>query len=344
MATLSEEDLLDKVADIAETLYDNVLDLDRTLTIIEKEDIIFNKAFLEASDFVKNYAIDYLQLEVRKAAAVSKEYDYPPFLIRLLEAIRIHQNEILQIVPHREREEVEVIIDMSPLGDIDEYVQVVRKAKEALGLGKIGDSLAASKIWREKIYRVDREGGTVPRTRKDRKTGSISVEDVTSKYKGKYERTILTRLAFLSADKAPYWYLLEHGTTGDIGTRSKRGTPYPSFGPTNFVSKSEFAIAKAFKEAFQDFRTAIEDSFADSLIEDYLKETGKKADTIKEVIEVMKEAPSIFIERGQVPKPPGKQTISKITVAGVSIAGFIQAEKAKTRGKSIKTGRFVSLK
>jgi len=341
--TLTEEDLFDEIAAIAEDLYENAIDLDKAITRIERESIIFSEAFLKAEEFIRKYAIDYIKLEAKKAAVKSREYDYPPFLNRLLTAIDLHKKDILFIIPHKEREEVEVILDMTPLGSIEEYAQAVIQTREVLGMGRAPGEVA-SKMWKEKFYKVDREGGKVSKRKKDKKTKKVTKVDVTEKFRGRYKTTILTRLNYLGGDKAPYWYLLEHGSNNVKMSSDKGGQPYPSFGATHFVSNSENAIANAFRYAFIDFKVAIEDSYADSLIKDYAEEVGKPVDTIEDVVEVVVEAAPIFIERMQIPKPPGKQTIAKTTVGEVSIAGYMTKKGAWARGRSLRTGRFVSLK
>ena len=228
-------------------------------------------AYLMALDELSKNAFEILKLYTLQACIASEEYNYEPYINHLMGAVQLNENEIIKLKPINTSRPSEIIIDIdfSPLGLIDEWAYATDAARKALDVGKspIG---AASKMWAEKIYGAGREGKSVTRRTKN---GNI---DVTEKYAEKYESTVLMRLAYLEDNKAPFWYLIEHG---NISTpMSRGGDPYPIVKPQNFTVAIEKILRTEFVLLFNLYKIE-----AKKLVDEFFKVNTIEPQVVKEM-------------------------------------------------------------
>ena len=225
----------------------------------ELEDAIFARAFLDCVEVIEDKALNFLIIEAVRATVATQEFNYDLYVQHLLGAMEANKESLIGIIPRKQKRQVEVKINANFLGKPEEWGKAIKAYREQRNLGKVSkqNKKVGSKIWKEKVYGVGREGGQVKRYYK-RKEANI---DVTDKYKNLYRETVEGRLAILSGNKAPFWYLIEHGNAqaGDKLKLDTDGVPYPSFGPTNFVRNSEKAIASAFAQIWTQYEEAARD-------------------------------------------------------------------------------------
>jgi hypothetical protein len=198
------------------------------------------------------------------ALNASREYNYPPFKTALLRAVSSPGILNIELSSARNTNfQIYVIIKMDEYcGNLQEYMDAVEtvRIQEGWGLtrdvpyedrfGNKGSNLAA-KIWREKIYKVDREGGKVYSRKMVRTTGEgrkyrSEIIDETFKFKGKYAATITLRFSEFT-HKAPFWSLIEYGTAFWRGG-GNAGDAYPQEPPQRFVNRTIGAIKNIFGE------------------------------------------------------------------------------------------------
>lgn len=323
---------------------DEILIRFQALEIAEEfitERALFNEAFLETVNRINEYAIDFLIGKAVEAAVKTGEYTYPPLLNRLEDAIRIHREEIIFITPIPPSA-AKIRVDLSSLGDIEEYAKVVTKVRKNVRKGTKGKPMpgdAASKIWREKIYGSAREGKQAYRYKyTDGKRRRVS----TDYYAGMYEFTINSRLDLIPPDKAPFWYLIEHGNVSTkMSSDRGGGEPYPRFGATNFANKAERVIAKAFKDIYSEFKEKAEQFYSDILAKDFGISPG---DTIKETIFKIVDETNKLVLSEKATLPSGKQNIITVQRGDIQIASYKEASgKVYTRARGT-GGLFISLK
>ena len=125
-------------------------------------------------------------------------------------------------------------------GDQSDFHDAIRKARAVLGVSTRGNPLKKrAKFWKEFIYAPAREGAAAPSTiRAGRKRAF--------KYRAKelYEETIGVRWG---GALVPYWFVLNHGTNA-FGQGSNA---YPSFGPTDFIGKTELEAQPMLDQAIE---------------------------------------------------------------------------------------------
>lgn len=219
----------------------------------EIEDAIFRRAFLDCVEVIEDKALNFLVTEAVKAVVSTQEFNYDLYIEHLLSAMESNKETLIGIIPYVRKKAIEVKVGLNSLGKPEEWGKAIQAYREQRSLGKITklDTDIGSKIWKEKIYGVGREGGQVKRYYKE----SGSNKDVTDKYKSLYRLTVKGRLSHVPSDKAPFWYLIEHGNA-ERGKKLKLdtdGAPYPIFGATNFIRNTEEAVSSAFLQIWTQY-------------------------------------------------------------------------------------------
>ena len=286
--------LVEAIEDRSEELLEILEDFKSIYNEIVDRNAVFARAFTFAYELVEEKALDFLLNNIKKALINSVEFNYPLFINHLLQAVVIGYNEggmISIIIDSDNQEVVGVRVDMSNLGSVEEYADAVIAARDALKIGTISTRFAdvRSKIWREKIYGVAREGvrvfreyyekgkrSTIVKLKDDELNfddSSGEIVDVTHKYEGLYDRTIQMRLDILGPNRAPYWEIINYGSIGflrDIG-----GTPYPANIPeSNFVHGTEIALENAVIDAFRQYKEDAKNFIANAVVSDYDLDEG----------------------------------------------------------------------
>ncbi len=292
----------------------------------ELEDAIFAKAFLDCVEVIEDKALNFLITEAVKATVATQEFNYDLYVQHLLGAMEANKKSLIGIIPRKQKRQVEVKINAHFLGKPEEWGKAIEAYREQRKLGKVSkqNKDVGSKIWKEKIYGVGREGGQVKRFYK-KKDSNV---DVTDKYKNLYRETVEGRLANLDDDKAPFWYLIEHGNAiaGKKLKLDTDGVPYPSFGKTKFVSNSEKAIASAFAQIWTQYEEAARDVIEN--LED------KRVRALREEAEERVEA-GILPEEGAL--------ISEIEIEEGNLVAFNQTWGVQVSLRNPKSGQFAPL-
>lgn len=328
----SEVEFLNNLQGYCRELADSVEDIKNSLTRVYPEEYL-KAAFIAALSKINEVAISIVVTRAIEAAIATGEYNYQPYIDHLVGAIVLNQDELIKITPSPSFRDITVKLDFDILGSVEEWGLVVNKVREDKGLGKTGS--AASKIWREKIYAVDREGGRVPKFYKGRgkeKKGS-GLKDITDRYKGKYEKTVLNRLSLLDPKKAPFWYLIEFGNVNvSIGS----GTPYPSFGETGFVQLTEVELKKRFLQLRDKYYSILELealTINTELEERITRRVERSLEGNFEPVEELEKEAEKWI----------RQEITYINER-VRVETYLVGSKTRTLARDILTGRFVSLR
>lgn len=217
------------------------------------------KVFLNSSDLLVTAWAEALEAclqeakwilvnEVNIALESVEEYNHPIFISDLLEAC---VNPETLSLGYADGQYI-VNVDLNKTaGYIEQYARAVSATREILNDRKVkGPKSApgdlASRMWFEKVYGPDRSGKSVPRRKGNPKTRLYEWIDVTENYVGKYFETMeLRKSFFISGQKAPWWYLLDHGNSGlkSVFPRSpSTGYAAPSNPPTHFVDKAKRKI------------------------------------------------------------------------------------------------------
>lgn len=232
------------------------------------EDAIFRRAFLDCVDIIKDKAMNFLVTEAVRATVVTQEFNYDLYVDHLLTAMEANKEKLIGIIPYVGKKAIEVKVNLNILGKPEQWGKAIEKYRKQKGLGKARGAMGehgemSSYFWKEKYYGTGREGTQVKKVYKEGKGGGKkSPKDVTSKYKDKYRDTIRGRLANLPSNKAPFWYLIEHGNINiKLGMEDEEGVPYPVFGPTNFARNSQEAIASAFLDIWTQYEEKAREIF-----------------------------------------------------------------------------------
>jgi hypothetical protein len=188
-------------------------------------------------------ATTLLKRRITEAARSTSEYNSNFFISRLREAAS--EGCLSYTITGNT---LQAIIDLDiTAGTLEDYFSGVEEWRKEHYDGRIPPPIKlASKMWEEKIYRVDRENGSVPRWNKDH----TEEHDVTENFVGKYWQTMESRLE-LSGKLAPFWRLLNDGNInlGESGY-GHGGDAYPAQGPTNFVEKAEQDIVQEYERLY----------------------------------------------------------------------------------------------
>lgn len=209
------------------------------------------KAQGHAFNKVSEVAKQTLHRNASEAIVSTKEYDFPGLGERLLNVIN-SDDKVITIVRQGKTARVRVNLN-DTAGRLEEYAKAVKAAREELGVGKTSGK-TASQMWAEKVYKVDREGGSVAKKsqKKGRGRGSrVVAKDVTEKYRGKYHRTIQARVHNFT-NPAPWWSLLNNGNASGRLSGGSGGEPYPAIPPTKFVSKTIVELKSLYESLYNE--------------------------------------------------------------------------------------------
>jgi len=281
----SEQDILAEVAILAnnlstraEDVYEYIADAAFVLEKAEQNSAVEKAAFVEAKRYIKDFLNGYVTTTVIQATAATKEFNWPSYINQILNAVVAHIDELVTLTFDEGAKTITVSVDFTPLGELDEWGDAVKKAREEGGFGKTQNSDMRSYFWREKIYGVDREGNQIIKveniTSEDFNEMSdedamASGEDITDRYIGLYTDTIEMRIGFLDDNTAPFWRLIEDGNASAKFTSDSGGIPYPVFGPANMQANIGNAVSAAFFEAYDRFKTDASKRLAKLLQVDY---------------------------------------------------------------------------
>lgn len=254
---------IDERADEIASIIDEIEDEEE---LLNREKTIDKEAFLQAVEFISDNTQKYINAGVLDAMYQTFEFNYQPYIDHMLGAIALNYENMVKIKPLTliDYRDIDIDVDFTPLGNIEIYAEAVEATRKELPEKVTEDPKAASRMWREKIFKTAREGGKVYRHKKDRKTGKETKVDVTYKYIGRYYDTIVSRLSKLPQNKAPFWYLIEYGNINIEGF-NKKGTPYPSLRELKMIGKIEATIRADFNTAYRKFSVEIENIISDKL-------------------------------------------------------------------------------
>jgi hypothetical protein len=245
-------------------LHSRVRRLSKKYPLDELEKIIFDEAFSKAYDITLPMAREAVIMTVSKVASNSKEYFWATLMAQLVSATISHIDEIIAIIPNEDTRTVEVAVDFSPLGTIEEYVQAVRAARTAMGTSQMPDKIISRSLLWNRIYRASVLGVKFYTYSKKGK------KDITDKYLI-YEYILNTRLNFISPDSAPFWELIEYGNaTGTM--EDDEGYPYPKIEPSSMTSKCVDVVYEIFNEVFSTLATAAASELSKKVVEAYLED------------------------------------------------------------------------
>lgn len=313
--------ILQRIGERASELGNTISNASNFLDRIEAEKVAYEIAFLEAARTIQQNISSIVEEIVLRSCVETVEYDYEPYVTRLLTAVRLNLDKIITYIPDKSSQTVYVEVTFDPLGTPEEWMDAVEKTRELLEVGTYGDppnmdADLRSWMWKEKIYGVDREGKTVMRRRK--KGDSY---DVTDRFIGKYYNTIITRLSFIPRDKAPYWYFINYGS---VSIGEGEGTPYPRIEPTGMMYVLREYIQELFRDALYNFTFEAEKALGELIfpeediedvdyVDDWLEDRDYSAllqeenlslpdenETVPQVIDNVHKAYTTFIRSGKV--------------------------------------------
>lgn len=192
-------------------------------------DSVFEKAFVDIYDREEETLQKLLLKFIEEALTATPEYNIPEFSTSLKE-VALEPG----IIVARPNKEINYVIISIPFGeyagDIEDYGNAVRLARQAGNFGIYGDPKKASEFWKEFVYQPAREG----------RAGNTEFYFSTLELRRQYYQSI-----------APYWQIINYG--GDISLKSDRGgEAYPSVPkPTNFLEKAESSIENYFNQSLE---------------------------------------------------------------------------------------------
>lgn len=279
----SETQLLRDVANAVQDATDVLISLSDDLKQVDLRQAVEKAAHLEAINFITERAQDIITTAFMSALFSSVEYNHELFVTRSREAVNEHWQDILYVVPGSPGV-VTVRTDFYVLGDIESYAAAVDQARTALNLKMTDPPSSRSLFWARNIYGVDREGKSVKRTKKKKgKKGGTETIDVTEKYIGKWYETVSTRLGFIEAGQAPWWYILNYGN--EDAFNESEGSPYPIVHGTNFVEVLQTQIKEMFDRIYRESLLEWEQWYADAIAKDYGLDQFENPDEVLRVIE-----------------------------------------------------------
>jgi hypothetical protein len=247
-----------------------VEDIEKLEELVQDEDIFKDPAIQITLDDFKEILPNYVVTNIVSAMINSDEYNYEPYIQHITRAI-LHNIDSLFII-YKDEDTISIESNFEYfLGGVEEWAAAVELVRQEEGWGasrgrqkgkakqrtnKKGEPIEPSPdrpgeptsgelsaiLWQYKIYMPGREGASVQRWSRKSK----SFVDVTERYTTKYSETILKRLAHIPIDKAPFWYLLEHGNSirFDNAVGNKK---YPIVSPTHVVQDMERELSKQFR-------------------------------------------------------------------------------------------------
>jgi hypothetical protein len=277
----NEENLMSEIAYAVSEHEHRLRQLELTLNELRDTQAIDKYAHLQAFNEIQDRAWQFLLVEIQKATEQTEEYNIPLFTNQMDGALFAHKYDLITIEDDGIPGYITVNIHMELLGTPEQYAKAVGEARKEVSKKPVPDAAIRSKIWQEKIYDVDRKGGKVFRSKKNKKGESEKV-DVTERYVGKYTQTIIKRLEKLGdITLAPWWYYINFGNISLEGATDESGIPYPEIYPTNFVEKIKTGIYSAFRDIFYGILDEAERLYTELLKDDYnLKGETKLVDDI----------------------------------------------------------------
>lgn len=233
-------EILDKLYRYDDKIYDAIENLHGQIANAEND--IFGTAVRNTQEEGRRIFVEETKLALESAT----EYDYPAFRDRLFNLV---QDDRLITVRQTDYGG-QVNFNMNTVaGSLEDYEEGIKFARQQMRKDLPGGPMpepAASVIWAEKIYGVNRENKKVTRLKKQPGKKRRKRVDVSEKYRGLYQKTIELRLSQL-ASQAPFWPIIEFGSDYMIG---KGGEPYPVFEGTHFVEKSRIKTQAYFDEFY----------------------------------------------------------------------------------------------
>jgi len=280
----AETKLFRDVANAVQNASDVLISISNDIDQIDLRDAVEKAAHLEAINFITERAEDIITTAFMSALFSSVEYNHELFVSRSREAISQHWQDILYVAAGSPGVAY-VRTDFYVLGDIESYAAAVDAARQVLELKMTDPPSSRSLFWARNIYGVDREGKSVKRTKKKKKSegGGTETVDVTEKYIGKWYETVSTRLNFIEAGQAPWWYILNYGNEDAFS--EGEGTPYPIVHGTNFVQVLEAQIKDMFDRIYRQSLREWEKWYADAVAKDYGLDQFDDPDEVLNVLE-----------------------------------------------------------
>lgn len=257
-----EQKLLNNIENAAINLGRIIRNTEQFHNNINSSNVLDKIAFLYTVSYINKLAYKYIVVEVQKALAITKEYNYSLYLQRIRQALEAHKDEIFYITTDPESNSISVNVSFESLGDVSLWASAVnaeRKSRANLRRNKNEPSPElSSKMWAEKIYGSAREGKPVYKRRWNKKEKVYEQIDVTDQFKTKYRQTIRRRLANISPDKAPFFQLILFGNApGSMPGSDRGGEPYPQLRFRRVDSRASSAIEIAFNQALSRFRDEV---------------------------------------------------------------------------------------
>lgn len=222
----------------------------------------------------------------------SDEYNIPEWREQLVSSLDKNFDAIVHIKGFDyENVSLEPRVKIEPeraLGSGQDYGNIVTAVRLLMQYGPNFASKytpeIASRAWKY-TYKVAREG--LVRTRSNRyvtldadSSKPVTLKKATEKAKIFYWAVMQSRLDEMG-DKAPFWYILEHGNPNLKMPSDQGGTAYPKVYPTRFIRKSEMEMTLKIKPLVSSISN-IEGSLEQLLIT--IRENVLKEENIKQAI------------------------------------------------------------
>ena len=190
-----------------------------------------------------------LKKNATEAIEETVEFDLNVFKNPLYEAIENDETYVFSSEPGSIKG-INIDLDKTA-GTLKDYAAGVLSARQNTSMTMGAES--ASRFWALFIYGSEREGKKFyttygaggPREHK---------YDRTPRLQKLYKEIIRHRVLNSNGKLAPWWRILNNGT-GQTLKSNRGGTPWPNYGPTNFVEKSEKEIRKYYRELYDNTLT-----------------------------------------------------------------------------------------
>lgn len=248
--TIAELKELERVAIYLQEQRDNLISLRKEYKDLLKD---FNPTQIAISE-VLPLATDILKREALLAVRLTREFDLPIFRSRLEKAIE--DPRTIAMKPYGNGLHIDIRLDLTA-GRKEKYAEAISAAREFLNIGWVTriDPEMGSHMWEEKYYKPAREGGQIPQKASfpKRKGDKKRAKDRTAKYIQDYWNTIRIRV-MLFGSLAPFWQILDEGSAGQNLSSDEGGSPYPDYGPTNFVQKTKDELKTIYKEQISKYK------------------------------------------------------------------------------------------
>ena len=275
------EGYLDKLGKDLEAIQDEVREAGQVIDAVTASKAAVKAGYMIAVDELLiggggSLATEVLMEAATRACIESGEYDYPPYISKLIHAIVAVNNGLFEF----NLNDKSIHINMRLLGHFDQWIAAANKVRLEFQIGEsrkakrpIDGMESALKFWTEKIYKPAREGLPVPEppptaklSPETREMGKLLKPKVSADQESKYSRVIQARLDLFSNKEAPFWEVLNNGnmTPGHGGTSA----PYPTFPPTNFVEDASRGLTLLFRESIRIYTEKTEEALLKSFTTD----------------------------------------------------------------------------